>query len=131
MHHEDNWSSALDIGRLSLVTVNHKTYGSLFKEIVSCKYYSVKSYVNPNHTYKWENTNKMLWENPEGKKPIYSGIKTGITWSAGPCLSCTYDSPDGSFKFLVVLVCSKSPEARWKEIPKLCEWAKHKILKVR
>ena len=64
MHNDDNWSSALDIGRLSLLTTCHKSYGPVFKEIVSTKYYTVKSYVNPNHTYKWENTNKMLWENP-------------------------------------------------------------------
>jgi D-alanyl-D-alanine carboxypeptidase len=131
MHHDDNYSSALDIGRLSLMTMNHKTYGPLFKEIVSTKYHTVKSYVNPNHTYKWENTNKMLWDNVEGKKPIYGGVKTGITWSAGPCLSCTYDSPDGNFKLLVVLVNCKSTEARWKEIPKLCEWAQTKINRIK
>ena len=123
MYHEDNFSSAIDMGRLSLAVLNHQTYSEKFKEIVGTKIYTCKSCVNPNHTYRWENTNKMLWENPSIGRPIYTGLKTGITSMAGPCLSCSYDSPNGQFKFLVVLICSKSPEARWKEIPKLCEWA--------
>ena len=31
---------------------------------------------------KWENTNKMLWEG-------WTGIKTGITPNAGPCLAAS------------------------------------------
>ncbi len=33
---------------------------------------------------KWENTNLML------SHPGYTGLKTGITEAAGPCLSASY-----------------------------------------
>jgi D-alanyl-D-alanine carboxypeptidase len=123
MHHDDNFSSALDIGRLTLSVLNHKNYGQVFREVVNTKYYACKSNVNPNHTYRWENTNKLLWENSSTGRPEYLGVKTGVTPRAGPCLCAAYDSPDGQFKFLVVLICSKTMDARWNEVKKLCEWA--------
>ncbi len=36
-----------------------------------------------DNTGKWENTNKLLSEG-------WSGIKTGITPNAGPCLAASY-----------------------------------------
>ena len=131
MHHDDNYSSAFDMGRLSLVVMNHPTYSTVFQDVVSTKIFQCKSKVNPNHMYRWENTNKMLWENSPTAKPEFNGVKTGITPTAGPCLSCSYDSPNGQFKFLVIILCCKSPEARWKEIPRLCEWAGQKIKRVK
>lgn len=54
---------------------------------------------------KWENTNHMLGQ--QG----YIGCKTGITDAAGPCLSAAYQK-DGFF-FVMILLNSKSMEARW------------------
>ena len=70
----------------------------------------------------WENTNFMLGV------PGYSGCKTGITDAAGPCLSCTF-SKDG-YNFVIVLLNAKSMEARWQEVPKLVEFAKHKAARL-
>jgi D-alanyl-D-alanine carboxypeptidase len=53
--------------------------------------------------------------------PHYKGTKTGVTDSAGPCLACTYEN--GLSHFVIILLNSKSMEERWKEIPKLVEWA--------
>ena len=36
--------------------------------------------------YEWENTNFMLEKNG------YDGVKTGVTDTAGPCLSTSYKS---------------------------------------
>ena len=57
------------------------------------------------------------------KLPNYKGVKTGITDAAGPCLSCHYeeDYENGEHKFKIeltmVILKSKSMEARWLEIP--------------
>lgn len=53
----------------------------------------------------WENTNFLLGN------PGYTGCKTGITDAAGPCLSATYNK-DG-FNYVIILLNSKSMEARW------------------
>lgn len=55
------------------------------------------------------------------KKTGYIGTKTGVTEAAGPCLSTTYEDKEHSF--VIILLNSKSMEERWKEVPKLVEWA--------
>ena len=54
----------------------------------------------------WSNTNKMLGEG-------WSGIKTGITPNAGPCLaaSCQKVISGRQYEFLVILLSSDSMEA--------------------
>lgn len=67
--------------------------------------------------FKWHNTNYLL-----GKKG-YNGLKTGITEAAGPCLSASYSHK--GHEFVVVLLNSKTMEARWEEVPQLIKWAKN------
>ena len=55
------------------------------------------------------------------KQAGYNGLKTGITEAAGPCLSASY-CKDGNH-FIVILLNSKSMEARWQEVPQLVQWA--------
>ena len=50
----------------------------------------------------WENTNKLLEDG-------WSGIKTGITNKAGPCLCSSFD------KIVIVLLNSRTMEDRWVE----------------
>ena len=47
--------------------------------------------------------------------PGYNGLKTGITDAAGPCLAASYEK--GNAHYIVILLCSKSMEARWEEVP--------------
>ena len=56
----------------------------------------------------WENTNKMLEEG-------WSGLKTGITPNAGPCLAASlFKTFSGKeYEFLVILLDSESMDARW------------------
>lgn len=67
---------------------------------------------------RWENTNKMLGEG-------WSGIKTGVTPNAGPCLaaSVAMHISGREYEFLVVLLHSESMEARWAEVRRLVDWA--------
>ena len=58
----------------------------------------------------------------------YSGLKTGITPTAGPCLSASIKKEE--FKLVVVILNSKSMEHRWIEAPKLIDWTIAKISKI-
>jgi len=74
---------------------------------------------NYHHRYfRWVNTNYLL--NTSG----YNGLKTGITEAAGPCLAASYEK--GSDHYIVILLCSKSMDSRWEEVPQLIDWAQHR-----
>lgn len=83
------------------------------------KKYTVFSNIDRDHTYVWENTNSLLWDDSK----CYHGVKTGITPHAGPCLSVHYKSKDAAFDFILVILNAKTKEARYTEVPRLIEWA--------
>ena len=117
MHNDENYSTAHDISLLSC----HAMQNQYFKSVVKAQTHSCVSTVYPDHVYSWENTNQLL-------KDGYSGIKTGITGSAGPCLSASIRK-DG-FNIVVVVLSCCSMDSRWFEVPKLINWGIKKILKV-
>ncbi len=124
MHHDENYSSALDVALLAQHSLaRHPT----LREVCNTKKFTAQSKVCKEHVYSWENTNYMLWD----KSKCYYGVKTGITPTAGPCLSVHYKSCDAKFDFILVILNSKTREARFTEIPKLVEWAQQKITRVR
>jgi hypothetical protein len=117
MHNDNNYSTAFDIAKLSCYAMTKP----LFRRVVNEQVRECASTQVKDHVYKWENTNQLLKEG-------YSGIKTGITPSAGPCLSaCT--KKDGYNVVVVVLSCC-SMESRWYEVPKLVNWGVKKIIKI-
>jgi D-alanyl-D-alanine carboxypeptidase len=59
----------------------------------------------------------------------YSGLKTGITPTAGPCLAASIVKNE--FKFIIVILNSRSMEHRWVEVQKLVHWAMQKITKIK
>ena len=126
MHHPNNYSTAHDIGVLSRIALQTHP---LLKEIVNTKFYTMTSRINPKFKYEWENTNHMLWQ--KDGPGVFSGIKTGVTPTAGPCLSICFKSRCGQFEFIVVVLNCKTREARFVEVPKLINWAMQKIIKVK
>lgn len=78
MHHENNYSSAKDMAELSC----HAMQNQVFRDIVIQQQRQTPSCNFKGHMYNWENTNALLKEG-------FSGIKTGITPTAGPCLSAS------------------------------------------
>mmetsp|Transcript_21229 Transcript_21229/g.20380 ORF Transcript_21229/g.20380 Transcript_21229/m.20380 type:complete len:84 (+) Transcript_21229:1317-1568(+) len=64
----------------------------------------------------------MLWN--KGVK----GIKTGVTNTAGPCLSTCLSR--GDWEFIIVVLSCKSMEARWVETNKLANWTHQRLLKI-
>ena len=112
-------STALDVAKLSAICMEDKR----FARIVATRYYVIlkKPDVNNNkRTYRWENTNKLL------DQPGVSGIKTGITNNAGPCLA-TAISPDDNCQLIIVLLACKNVESRWSETLKLAKWTRKRL----
>lgn len=62
--------------------------------------------------YSWQNTNKLLEKN-------WSGIKTGITEAAGPCLASCIKLREKSTNInrcvIVVVLSSLTKDIRWIE----------------
>jgi D-alanyl-D-alanine carboxypeptidase len=84
-----------------------------FLKIVKTVRYSCESRSNVNKTYEWENTNKLIEKG-------FIGAKTGVTPSAGPCLSAA--KVLNKVTYVVILIKSSSMEARWEEAPQLMDW---------
>lgn len=67
----------------------------------------------------WYNSNRLL------TMKGFSGVKTGITQTAGSCLSVYYE--DKHCKLITVCLGSKSIEDRWKDTSRLTLWAAAQI----
>lgn len=127
-----NQSSAEDMAKLCA----HCLQSDLFRKIINTKTYKAEyqlvelqqqpgedgtdqQIVEIRNSYhlEWENTNKLLWEG-------WSGIKTGITPNAGPCLAASFNKwiSGCEYCFVVILIKSVSMEARWKEAKQLVQW---------
>ena len=72
MHHDRNYSTAIDIATISCNAIrNH----SLLADVINTKFYECRSRLTPDHSYKWKNTNDMIWDSSK----CYFGVKTGVT----------------------------------------------------
>ena len=97
---------------------------SFFRDVVKTVYRECGSQKYPGHIYKWSNTNHLL-----KREKNCTGIKTGITWAAGPCLAASMRK-DGHHFCVVLLACANT-ESRWYEVPKLVNWGVKKIDKLK
>lgn len=125
-------SSALDMAKLAALCMEDPR----FTRVVTTKTFVVKRSENKKRqqsgpatanqrTYRWENTHRLLLED----RPGVSGIKTGITNSAGPCLATAIEVE--SNRLIVVLLSCKSMDARWFETLKLAKWAGKRMARIR
>lgn len=64
----------------------------------------------------WENTNRLLYRG-------FSGIKTGITNKAGPCVVEQYQ--DERINVIIVLLNCRSMDERWCDAVKIVNWLKN------
>ena len=90
----------------------------------------MQSRIKQGFHYSWKNTNLLLWSE-DNVLGTYSGIKTGVTPTAGPCLAVGFKSRCGLYDFIIVVMNCKTREARFVEIPKLIRWAISRITKVK
>lgn len=58
------------------------------------------------------------------EKKGYDGLKTGITDTAGPCLTTSYRTTrkEGKVHLITVLLNSKSLEHRWTDTKNIVKW---------
>jgi D-alanyl-D-alanine carboxypeptidase len=63
----------------------------------------------------WHNSNRLL------TVPGFTGVKTGITPSAGSCLSVWYENE--GCKLITVVLGSRNIEYRWRDARRLTLWA--------
>ena len=110
-----NRSSAYDLGKLVCICMRNP----FFREIVRTRSY-VCYVFQPNEPNiyrkaKWQNTNKLLNEG-------WSGVKTGVTKSAGPCMSACCCVSD-KLSLVITTLNSDSTEQRWCDVVQLASWA--------
>jgi len=118
MHHDNNYSTAAEIGKLCCVAMKNDQ----FRQVVSASNHACPSTVYPGHVYEWENTNILL-------KQGYTGLKTGITPTAGPCLAAS--TVHNGYHVVVVVLSCCSMDSRWYEVPKLVSWGVKKVDRIR
>ncbi|KAL4432124.1 hypothetical protein ABPG74_014378 [Tetrahymena malaccensis] len=114
-----NTSTAKDVGLLSCIVMKHP----LIQKVVNTKEYETVDVLDQEKSnqdqYEWENTNQML------EKKGYDGVKTGVTDTAGPCLSSSYKCKRNGKQvgLICVLLNCKSMDHRWPETKQLIKWA--------
>lgn len=109
-------STAYDQAQLAFAVCQNK----MIQKIIQTKIYFSKIF-RSDQTYKdvyWENTNKLLYQG-------FSGIKTGVTNTAGPCLASWYK--DDKQNYFVILLSSRSMDDRWQDTEELVNWAQNKF----
>lgn len=107
-----NLSCAQDVAKLAVYAMKNER----FRSIVKCKSFKaeIMGLDGTTRVEVWDNKNELL-------KSGFSGVKTGITWNAGPCLCACYE---GDVEVLIVLLNSDSVEARWREAKELVRLVK-------
>lgn len=113
-------STAFDIAKLSAKCLEDLR----FRKIVNTRVFVVPKREENSRCYKWENTHRMI-----GQKGV-SPIKTGVTNSAGPCLSTAVEL-DPNAQLVIVLLGCKDMDCRWIETFKLAKWATNRLTKIR
>lgn len=108
---EDNFSCCYDQARLSVEAMKHP----MVQEIVSTtSYNALIERNNRDCELVWVNTNKLL------EKRGYKGVKTGVTKSAGGCLSTNFSSK-GLNLVTIVLGC-RDTKARFTDSDAINTW---------
>lgn len=93
----------------------------VFRRIVSTPTYECLVYSRYEvKKVVWTNTNKLLWKG-------FSGVKTGFTPSAGPCL-CSCIEEKANRQVIIVLLGCSSMNKRWLEAYRLWKWARESLI---
>ncbi|KAL4438840.1 hypothetical protein ABPG74_016560 [Tetrahymena malaccensis] len=117
-----NKSNCNDLAKLTYKAMKWR----LFRKIVQTKTYLSKYKIINDQTQDvtygtnfWKNTNKLLDQG-------YLGVKTGITTSAGSCLSSYYSnyipSLQKSVSFIVIVLGGSKPDDRFDDTQSIVDW---------
>ena len=93
-----------------------------FRDLVQCQEYTTPEGTLDGHgkekIFTWKNSNKLL-------KKGFSGVKTGNTPAAGPCLATSYSKD--KVHLIVVVFDAKNMENRWDDCVKLTFWGINRV----
>jgi len=120
LSNKKNMSTVNDLGRIAFTALKYP----LIQKIVSTQRYTamVNTKENSQRELTWKNTNKLLERG-------YSGMKTGVTPNAGPCLSSMLRRNGESV--IITLLNSKTMDHRWGETEELASWALENMFMVK
>lgn len=112
-----NKASAKNLGKIAVSLLKH----SVASRIVSTQEYTCKiTNMNKTRYATWNNTNILLDSNE------VTGVKTGNTPTAGPCLVSSFKL--NGFHLVVTILGCRTPERRWGEARRLAYWAEAQLL---
>mmetsp|Transcript_8203 Transcript_8203/g.16162 ORF Transcript_8203/g.16162 Transcript_8203/m.16162 type:complete len:306 (+) Transcript_8203:960-1877(+) len=114
--HRSNRSTTRELGMIAAFLLNDE----ICSNIVSCCEYSCTVTNGENsREVVWKNTNNLLNEDS------CTGVKTGITPNAGPCLCASFKLDEGHI--VVTILNCKTASRRWNEVKGLTEWARFQL----
>ena len=108
-------SCAYDLGKLVAVCMRNPFFGEIVRTRSYVCYVFQPNEPNIYRKVKWVNTNKLLDDG-------WDGVKTGVTQSAGPCMSACCRVSD-SCSLIITTLNSKTTEVRWTDVLTLANWA--------
>ena len=116
LSHLGNHSTASDVSRITSLLIKRP----LISQIVQTASYSCTVHNNKTpRGLSFQNTNLLL------SHPNVTGLKTGRTQTAGPCLSATFTTRNTSL--CITVLNSRTSDKRWKEVLKLHDWASNQL----
>ena len=86
----------------------------LFVQIVQTRTYQLLP-ADTHHAHSWVNTNKLLWTYAGA-----TGVKTGYTGDAGPCL--VFSATRGGHHLIGVVLDTSTDASRFRDAQKLLDW---------
>ena len=112
-----NKSTVFDLCKLSSFAMKNE----IIRQVVQKKYYrvSVENKYGHNRELDWVNLNILLQN--EG----FIGLKTGVTATAGACLSSVYKH--GRLHLIFVVLGCESKDERFDDTERLLDWIKGKM----
>lgn len=107
-----NRSCAFDLALLC----SHALKNPGFAEIVKTQTYEgllIDKFSKRETRETWNNSNRLLADG-------FEGVKTGVTTTAGPCLSEAFTYKN--VQYTMVMLNCKTMDLRWQEAVKLAQW---------
>jgi D-alanyl-D-alanine carboxypeptidase len=112
LSHLGNHSTAYEISRIACLLIKRPFISDI---VQTCKYSCVVHNLDIPRKINWVNTNLLLGT------PGVTGLKTGQTQTAGPCLCVTFTTR--GISLCITLLKTRTADKRWSEALKLHDWA--------
>lgn len=116
LSHLGNTSTVIEISKLGAVLIKKPLVARIVGQV---KYSCEVRNKGVCRKLTWCNTNLLL-----GQTGV-TGLKTGHTNTAGPCLCASYNIY--GYNLVITILKCRSPEKRWSEVIRLMNWAVNQL----